>query len=114
VAQQTVFRPTIVAGVRQTRSFTRGFGNFPFRYRTALQVYNKSAATIILYVNGEEVRRVAAGDLGIFDEDMKIEYYEVDASANTGANEVEILEDGGLDESLEQQLGLARSAGVEV
>jgi len=103
MAQQTRFLPTITAGVRQKRSFARGFGNFPYPYRTALQIYNRSAATVILYVNGDEVRRIAAGDLGIYDEDMKIEYYEVDATANTNANEVEIFEDGGLDESVEDQ-----------
>src|SRR5687767_8631862 len=103
MAPQTRFLPTIVAGVRQKRSFTRGFGNFPYPYRTALRIYNRSAATVILYVNGDEVRRIAAGDLGIYDEDTKIEFYEVDASVNMGANEVEIFEDGGLDESVEEQ-----------
>lgn len=106
--EQTRFLPTIVAGVRQIRSFTRGFGNLPYKYRTALQVYNKSAATVILYVNGDEVLRIKAGDLGVFDQDTKIEYYQVDASANTGANEVEIIEDGGLDVSVEDQRGEVR------
>jgi hypothetical protein len=112
MAQQTRFLPTITAGTRQRRSFSRGFGQFPYQYRTALQVYNRSAAVVILYIDGEEVLRVNAGDLGIFDQDREIPYYEVDATANTAANEVEILEDGGLDESIATQRKRALAAEV--
>lgn len=108
MAAPTDFKPTIVAGVRQLRSFTRGFGNWRFRYRTALQITNRSAAaTLILYVNGEEVRRIPPGTLlATYDEDVRIEYYELDATANTAADEVQVIEHGGLDESVESQLGL--------
>lgn len=114
MAVRTSFHPTITAGTRQTRSFSRGFGNFPFRYRTALQVYNRSAATILIYVDGEEVLRVAPSDLGIFDQDTRIESYQVDATANTNANEVDIFESGGLDEPVEAQTGGQAPGTVEV
>lgn len=99
MALPTQWKPTITAGTRQTRSFRTGFGDGPYKYRTALQVYNRDAtATLILYIGGDEVRRIAPGDLGVFDEDTQIPYYELDATANTAANMVEVDEYGGLDE----------------
>lgn len=115
MAQQTRYLPAITAGTRQTRSFSRGFGNFQFRYRTALQVINRSAtATAILYVDGDEVRRVPPVTVGVFDEDVAIYSYQVDATANTSANELEILEDGGLDESVESQIQRGSGLAYEV
>jgi hypothetical protein len=104
MAPPTRFLPTITAGTRARRSFNQAtIGPWPYQYRTALQVYNRSQATVIVYVHGDEVLRVAPGDLGIFDRDTRIPYYEVDATTSTAPNEVEVIESGGLDESVEAQ-----------
>ena len=102
MAQQSIFDvPAIVAGVPQVRSFSRGFGNYPRPYRKALQVYNRSSTTLIVTLNDgtSSVKRVASGDLLIYDEDTQISSYLIDAVANTNANEVQVFEDGGLDEA---------------